>query len=230
MNSPKIRYKNDFPVVTIGSATETRLVVDAKISDGQRPEYASGLGDFVYMAHGVMEAGTGVPLHPHENLDVISVMLSGSLYHEGTLSHEESFHGPGAIVQRSGTGMRHSEWNRTEEDMEVLQIWFQPPHTGLTPEARYFAVSEGNLQSIIGGDQNDTLPSNTHGMIGLFQPAQTLTMRGESLLYLVKGRGLVNGTAVEAGALVSAPALEFQATTDSFVFAVAAGDAVVAMH
>ncbi|MDH3680724.1 MAG: hypothetical protein OEV40_12310 [Acidimicrobiia bacterium] len=41
----------------------------------------------------------------------------GSLYHEGTLSHQESFAGPGAIVQRSGTGMTHSERNATDDDM-----------------------------------------------------------------------------------------------------------------
>ena len=75
MNPATIRYKTDFPLVTIGPASERQIVVDPKISGGSdTSRHEHGFGDLVYLTHGTITAGTGVPLHPHQDLDVMPLM------------------------------------------------------------------------------------------------------------------------------------------------------------
>lgn len=69
-----------------------------------------------------------------------------------------------------------------------------------------------------GGDHKTTLAGNTHGMVGLMQPTQTLQVNGDSVFYLVSGEGEMDSTPIRTGALARTPAFNFRATDDSYVF------------
>lgn len=83
--------------------------------------------DFIEPAH-------GFGMHPHQDMEIITYMLQGSIAHKDSL-------GNGAIitagdVQRmtAGTGIVHSEVNPSAtEQTHLLQIWLTPSQVGLTP-------------------------------------------------------------------------------------------------
>lgn len=82
----------------------------------------------------IVQPGTGFGMHPHKEMEIVSIVLKGQLKHEDSAGHTEilSF----GEVQRmsAGTGIIHSEMNPSEtEEVNFLQMWFLPETNGLTP-------------------------------------------------------------------------------------------------
>lgn len=79
-------------------------------------------------------AGTGFPSHPHENMEIVTYVLSGAV------AHQDSSGGKAIIrageVQRmsAGRGIVHSEYNASDEvPVHLLQIWFYPNRKDIEP-------------------------------------------------------------------------------------------------
>ena len=67
---------------------ETRLVKDAKI--GGKLDTWDGLGNFVYLADARYLPYGESGMHPHLEMDVITIMVEGRLTHEGSMEHGQS--------------------------------------------------------------------------------------------------------------------------------------------
>ncbi len=88
--------------------------------------------------------GEGFPPHSHENMEIVTIPLKGSV------AHEDSSGGSGVVtvgevqIMSAGTGVTHSEYNASsEEQLELLQIWILPERQGLAPryEEKKFDIS-----------------------------------------------------------------------------------------
>lgn len=87
----------------------------------------------------------GFGMHPHDNMEIISIPLEGALKHRDDM-------GNGAIVQNgdvqvmsAGTGIRHSEINaNSDQDMKLLQIWLFPNKKNVEP--RYDQISIRDIE------------------------------------------------------------------------------------
>ena len=79
---------------------ETRLIKDAKI--GGKADTWDGLGSFVYLADARYLPYGETGMHPHLEVDVITIMLEGRLTHEGSMEHGQSMVANQAQVQRAG--------------------------------------------------------------------------------------------------------------------------------
>jgi redox-sensitive bicupin YhaK (pirin superfamily) len=83
--------------------------------------------------------GKGFGMHPHKNMEVISIPLSGDLEHRDSLGHIEVIRHGEVQTMSAGTGIRHSEFNRNhDKPVKFLQIWVYPDKGGYEP--RYDSV------------------------------------------------------------------------------------------
>lgn len=91
--------------------------------------------------------GTGFGVHPHRDMEIITVVLEGAVEHRDSLGNRSVIQ-PGDVQRMTaGTGIRHSEANpSTSEWLHLLQIWIVPHRKGLKPgyEQRVFPVGEGS--------------------------------------------------------------------------------------
>jgi redox-sensitive bicupin YhaK (pirin superfamily) len=101
-----------------------------------------------------VEGGKGFGSHPHDNMEIISIPLEGSLAHQDNLGHKEVVSEGEIQVMSTGNGVFHSEYNNNpDQPVKFLQIWIFPNKLNVTP--RYDQVrldpSKGHnaLQQVI---------------------------------------------------------------------------------
>jgi len=76
----------------------------------------------------------GFGTHPHRNMEIVSIPLSGQLAHKDSLNHEEVINTGDIQVMSAGSGIKHSEYNPSEtEACNLLQIWIIPNKLNVEP-------------------------------------------------------------------------------------------------
>ncbi len=82
----------------------------------------------------IIEAGMGFGTHPHDNMEIITIVLNGELEHRDSMGNGSVIR-PGEVqVMSAGTGIRHSEFNHSEEnEASLLQIWVFPDQKNVEP-------------------------------------------------------------------------------------------------
>ncbi|MDR0228156.1 MAG: pirin family protein [Flavobacteriaceae bacterium] len=78
--------------------------------------------------------GMGFGTHPHENMEIISIPLSGSLSHRDDMGNGTIITTDEIQVMSAGTGVEHSEFNPDEnKESRFLQIWLFPNKLHVEP-------------------------------------------------------------------------------------------------
>ncbi|MCL1474102.1 pirin family protein [Argonema antarcticum] len=82
----------------------------------------------------IPSGGQGSGMHPHEDMEVISVVLSGVLSHQDSKGNYGKIPAGGLQVMSAGCGIMHAEFNDlAEQTCEILQINILPKQNNLTP-------------------------------------------------------------------------------------------------
>ncbi|MFT3823872.1 MAG: pirin family protein [Chitinophagaceae bacterium] len=82
----------------------------------------------------VVAGGRGFGRHPHDNMEIISIPLEGSLKHEDNLGNTVVTDTGDVQVMSTGTGIFHSEHNYSaDKPAKFLQIWLYPNKLNVTP-------------------------------------------------------------------------------------------------
>ena len=162
-----------------------------------------------------VEPGRGFGTHGHRDMEIISYVLEGALEHGDSMGNRSVIR-PGEVQRMSaGTGVRHSEFNHSQQDpVHFLQIWIVPDRGGLTPSYEQKAFSEEErrngwrlLASADGREGSVTVHQDIalHGSI--VEPGVTLGFSrasGRGLwLHVASGRVRVNGQELGAGDAVA---------------------------
>ena len=83
----------------------------------------------------VIQGGMGFGEHPHDNMEIITIPIQGSLKHKDSMSEKWIPLETGEVqVMSAGTGVMHSERNNSATDhINLFQIWVIPDKTGVEP-------------------------------------------------------------------------------------------------
>lgn len=73
-----------------------------------------------------VEGLRGFGMHPHRNMEILTVMLEGELTHRDSMGHQETLRAGEYQLMSAGRGVMHSEMNQAQEAAVLLQIWLQP--------------------------------------------------------------------------------------------------------
>ncbi len=92
-----------------------------------------------------VHAGKGFGTHPHDNMEIVSIPLSGDLEHKDSMGNVAVIKQGDVQVMSAGTGIYHSEYNKNQDkDVQFLQIWVFPNKKNVTP--RYDQISIRDIE------------------------------------------------------------------------------------
>ncbi len=147
---------------------------------------------------------SGFPAHPHADMEIITIVLRGTLRHQDSLGTETTITAGQVQRMTAGTGITHSESNEGEEEAHLYQLWFLPNQRGLASSYEQmdidFLCSKNKLVPLATGQKvlEDVVFLNSNSTIyyGNFSEGhefnfQTFKIR-KTLLYITKGDLLVN--------------------------------------
>jgi len=106
----------------------------------------------------IIQKSGGFGLHPHQDMEIITIPISGTLKHTDNLGHEIIISEGDVQVMSAGTGIWHSEFNASKEKpVNSLQIWVFPDVKGVKPkyEQKSFDKTdrEGKWQLLVSPDK-----------------------------------------------------------------------------
>lgn len=76
---------------------------------------------------------SGFPQHPHSEMEIVTLVLRGEVTHEDTIGNKTTISKGEVQRMTAGTGIAHSEFNRTDKPLHIYQLWFLSNQKGLTP-------------------------------------------------------------------------------------------------
>lgn len=110
----------------------------------------------------VIAPGKGFGAHPHSDMEIVSIVLSGQLRHEDSLGNVAVTAFGGIQRMSAGTGVIHTEHNpSSDEEVNLLQLWFMPEEKGKAPSytTSQFdpAKLEGNLLPVVSSQAGEEI-------------------------------------------------------------------------
>jgi redox-sensitive bicupin YhaK (pirin superfamily) len=193
----------------------------------------------------IVKPGTGFETHPHQDMEIVTWVLRGSLVHQDSTGHSGVIY-PGLAQRMSaGTGILHSEKNDSwrlqggeshTEPVHFVQMWVVPDENRITPGYEQLEIDDellrGGLVTVASGMAKHDGDSairirNKHAALhaARLQPGGSVTLPDAPFLHLFIARGDV--TLAEAGALTAGDAVRLTATGGQRVTATAPAEVMV---
>jgi redox-sensitive bicupin YhaK (pirin superfamily) len=170
-----------------------------------------GFGPLRVINDDTVAPGQGFGMHGHQDMEIMTYVLSGALEHQDTL-------GTGSVIRygdvqkmSAGSGVHHSEFNHSQhEPVHFLQVWIIPAKRGAPPryEQKNFSEADkrGRLCLIASADGRE-------GSVSLLESAAiyaSILAEGERVehplsegrlcyVHVATGKATVQGQALSAG-------------------------------
>ena len=184
----------------------------------------------------IVDPGTGFETHPHQDMEIVTWVLQGSLVHQDSTGHNGVIY-PGLAQRMSaGRGILHSEKNDSwrlggqahRDPVHFVQMWVVPDEANITPGYEQLEIGDelltGGLVPVASGmDKHDGASAirirNRYAALhaARLQPGQSVELPEAPYLHLFVPRGAV--TLEGAGALATGDAVRFTATGGQRVIA-----------
>jgi redox-sensitive bicupin YhaK (pirin superfamily) len=179
----------------------------------------------------IVRPGTGFETHPHQDMEIVTWVLQGSLVHQDSTGHSGIIY-PGLAQRMSaGTGILHSEKNdswrlpdgggKHTEPVHFVQMWVVPDENLITPGYEQLEIDDvllrGGLVPVASGmDKHDGAAAirikNKYAALyaARLAPGDTVELPEAPFLHLFVARGAVSLEG--AGPLGEGDAVRFTAT------------------
>ncbi|MCL1125441.1 pirin family protein [Shewanella surugensis] len=188
----QVLTRDSLPLGGFAGLTEYRLVTDIKLFGGRKiVNRFQGLGLFVYLADACFNPKGETGMHPHREIDVISVMVAGEIKHEGSLAHGTGLKVGDVQVQRAGgEGFSHNEVNPNRTKNRMIQLWVLPENTGEPAGYKYYSPDSMGVTRIYGGNKQQNSIFDSHTCIDIVRLAANSDMQfeNETLIYVTQGK------------------------------------------
>lgn len=92
-----------------------------------------------------ISGGAGFPPHPHDNMEIVTIPLSGALQHKDNTGGAGVIKAGDIQIMSAGTGVQHSEFNASKtEEATLFQVWIFPKLRNIKPryDQRTFDINE----------------------------------------------------------------------------------------
>ena len=154
--------------------------------------------------------GRGFPMHPHNDMEIITYVMDGALQHRDSLGNGSIIR-PGEVQRMSaGTGIRHSEFNPLQKKKtHLLQIWLLPDRRGHKPTygQRRFPLHDGKgLRLVASRDgRGGSISINQHtnlyaGTLNAGTTVKHVNAAGRHVwIQVARGQITINGQKASAG-------------------------------
>lgn len=153
----------------------------------------------------MVSGGKGFGTHPHDNMEIISIPLSGDLEHRDSMGNTTTIRQHDIQIMSAGKGIHHSEYNKNaDKPVSFLQIWVFPklrnsePRYGqitLKPEDRV-----NRFQQIVSPSGGDGVVINQDAWFQLgtltkgFQTDYTIKQKDNGVYaFVLEGDVTING-------------------------------------
>ena len=130
-----------------------------------------GFGALRVINDDVIEAGLGFGMHPHRDMEIVSIVTKGVLVHTDSFGNHGEIHAGEIQYMSAGEGVLHSEF-ASKEDAALFQIWIKPNEKGGKP-----LYNQRDFRDVTKNNQWVTLvsPDGRDNSIAIKQEAFILT-------------------------------------------------------
>ncbi len=170
-------------------------------------------------------AHNGFGTHPHDNMEILTCVLSGTISHSDSMGNQGEIHAGEWQLMSAGTGVTHSEFNHGDLPVHLLQIWIRPNVLNVAPNYQQIKLDvrqQANQWHVIVG-ADDSAPmhirQDTELKAAFLHENQTLSVAAKykhNYIHVITGRVQIGEHFVQAGdALLFDEAAEVLALQDS---------------
>lgn len=158
----------------------------------------------------IVMPGKGFGTHPHQDMEIITYVLSGQLEHKDSMGNGRTIKPGDFQYMAAGTGVMHSEFNpSSDEAVHLLQIWIQPGKKGVKPRyaERPMADVETGKWHLAASEsgRGDSMEINQDADLSLarLEPSQEITYTLQDArhawLHLAEGTLELDGQTLSSG-------------------------------
>lgn len=141
-----------------------------------------GFGMLRVLNDDIIEPSGGFGTHPHNNMEIISIVLEGELEHKDSMGSGSVIQSDEVQVMSAGTGITHSEFNPSDTNkLNLLQLWIFPKEKNIEPryDQKKFPRNDrmNKLTTIVSGyNEEGALYIHQNGRIklGVFDKAEKI--------------------------------------------------------
>jgi redox-sensitive bicupin YhaK (pirin superfamily) len=108
----------------------------------------------------IVKGGGGFGAHPHENMEIVSIPLSGALAHKDSTGTDGIIKQGDIQIMSAGSGIQHSEYNASKTgEVNFLQVWVFPKKGNIKPryDQKAFDAKDrtNKWQIVVSPDEQD---------------------------------------------------------------------------
>jgi len=154
--------------------------------------------------------GQGFGIHPHRDMEIISIPLSGKLSHGDNIGNKGIIETGEIQVMSAGTGIAHTEMNGdNKEPVKFLQIWVIPNKMNVKPRYQQIRLDtlmqHNEFNQILSPNSDDAgvwIHQDAWFSLGEFDQGVTQTYELNNTsngvyVFVIEGRVVMNGKTLD---------------------------------
>jgi redox-sensitive bicupin YhaK (pirin superfamily) len=155
----------------------------------------------------IVAPGMGFGTHGHDNMEIVTIPLQGSLAHKDSLGSEGHITAGEIQIMSAGKGIQHSEFNASSSaEVNLLQIWIFPMERNIEPryDQKIYDIesSRNSFITVVSPEETNSsvlINQNAFISLGSFDADEKATYRinysgNGAYIFVIEGRVEIDGT------------------------------------